>query len=154
VYAGVSSVNLDAKGRFAVPARYRDELAESCASRVVVTVNPSDRERCLLLYPENEWFEIVRGLSRRDSMQPKIRAMQRLVVGYASELELDGQGRVLLSSKLREFARLGKRIALVGQINKLEIWDEDAWNGSSEHWLSDVSDEDGGLSDDFKGFSL
>lgn len=154
MFSGVSSVNLDAKGRFAVPAKYRDTLAKSCASRVVVTVNPSDRERCLLLYPENEWFEIARSLSRRDSMQPKIRAMQRLVVGYASELELDGQGRILLGSKLREFARLDKRIALVGQMNKMEIWDEDAWNGSSEQWLSDVSDEDGGLSDDFKGLRL
>ena len=93
MFAGVSTLNLDAKGRLAVPAKHRETLADCCASRVVVTVNPDDQERCLLLYPENEWREVARNLSRRDSMHPKVRAMQRLVVGYASELELDGQGR-------------------------------------------------------------
>jgi MraZ protein len=154
VFAGVSTLNLDAKGRLAVPAKHREALADCCASRVVVTVNPDGQERCLLLYPENEWREVARNLSRRDSMHPKVRAMQRLVVGYASEMELDGQGRILLSSELREFAGLGKRVSLVGQVNKIEIWDEETWAGKREQWLQDLTTGDDGLSEELKGLML
>jgi len=154
VFVGVSTLNLDAKGRIAVPAKHREALAKCCASRVVVTINPSAEERCLLLYPDNEWREIARNLSRRDAMNPKIRAMQRLMVGYASELELDGQGRILLSSELRDFAGLGKRVSLVGQVNKIEIWDEEVFAGNRERWLTDVADNGGGLAEELKGLML
>lgn len=154
MFLGVSTLNLDAKGRLAVPAKYRNALAQSCASRVVVTINPDQRERCLLMYPENEWFELARNLSRRDSMHPTVRAMQRLMVGYASELELDSQGRILLASELREFAGLNKRVSLVGQVNKIEIWDEESWKGSQEQWLSDVMPGESGLPEELKGLSL
>jgi MraZ protein len=152
VFVGVSTLNLDAKGRLAVPVKYREALAQCCASRVVVTINPDDRERCLLLYPENEWREIARSLSRRDAMNKQVRAMQRLMVGYASELELDGQGRILLSNEQREFAGLGKRAALVGQVNKIEIWDEETWAGNREQWLTEVAA--GGLAEELKGLTL
>ena len=154
MFAGVSTLNLDAKGRLAVPAKHRETLADCCASRVVVTVNPDDQERCLLLYPENEWREVARNLSRRDSMHPKVRAMQRLVVGYASELELDGQGRILLSSELRDFARLDKRVSLVGQVNKIEIWDEETWAGKREQWLRDVTSSEDGMAEELRGLML
>jgi len=154
VFVGVSTLNLDAKGRLAVPAKHRNALAECCASRVVVTINPDQRERCLLLYPENEWFELARNLSRRDSMHPTVRAMQRLMVGYASELELDSQGRILLASELRDFAGLNKKVALVGQVNKIEIWDEESWRGGKEQWLADVMAGESGLPDELKGLSL
>ncbi|MCB1786237.1 MAG: division/cell wall cluster transcriptional repressor MraZ [Chromatiaceae bacterium] len=154
MFLGVSTLNLDAKGRLAVPAKYRDALAQCCASRVVVTVNPDDKERCLLLYPENEWFEVARELSRRDSMHPMIRAMQRLMVGYASEHELDAQGRILLSAEQREFAGLGKKVALVGQANKIEIWDADVWSGNREQWLTAVAPGSNGLPEELKGFRL
>jgi MraZ protein len=154
VFLGVSTLNLDAKGRLAVPAKYRNALAQSCASRVVVTINPDQRERCLLMYPENEWFELARNLSRRDSMHPTVRAMQRLMVGYAAELELDSQGRILLSAELREFAGLNKRVSLVGQVNKIEIWDEDNWKGGQEQWLSNVMPGDSGLPEELKGLPL
>ena len=154
MFVGVSTLNLDAKGRLAVPAKYRNTLAQCCASRVVVTINPDQRERCLLMYPENEWFELARNLSRRDSMHPTVRAMQRLMVGYASELELDSQGRILLAAELREFAGLNKRVSLVGQVNKIEIWDEESWRGGQEQWLSDVMPGDSGLPEELKGLSL
>ncbi|MCB1775233.1 MAG: division/cell wall cluster transcriptional repressor MraZ [Gammaproteobacteria bacterium] len=154
MFLGVSTLNLDAKGRLAIPAKYRNTLAQSCASRVVVTINPDERERCLLMYPENEWFELARNLSRRDSMHPTVRAMQRLMVGFASELELDSQGRILLSLELREFAGLNKRVSLVGQVNKIEIWDEESWKGGQEQWLSDVRPGDSGLPEELKGLPL
>lgn len=139
MFSGVSTLNLDAKGRLAVPARHRDALAESSASRVVVTINPNKLERCLLLYSENEWREIARNLSRGAAMKPSVRAMQRLVIGHAVELEPDSQGRITLSSEQRAFASLDKRVSLVGLTNKIEIWDEDTLKGSREEWLDEVS---------------
>jgi MraZ protein len=87
-------------------------------------------------------------------MHPTVRAMQRLMVGYASELELDSQGRILLAAELREFAGLNKRVSLVGQVNKIEIWDEESWRGGQEQWLSDVMPGDSGLPEELKGLSL
>ena len=135
MFLGVNTLNLDAKGRMAIPAKHRDALADA---RVVVTVNP--QEHCLWLYPENEWREIARKLSRLPTMDRQNRLLQRLLLGHASELELDGQGRILLSPELREYAALGKRISLVGQGHKFEIWDEQAWAGSREEWLAEAND--------------
>jgi MraZ protein len=154
VFAGVTTLNVDAKGRLAVPAKHRHALAERCGSRVVVTINPDKRERCLLLYPEDEWFELARNLSRRNSMHPTVRAIQRLMVGYASELELDSQGRILLTAELREFAGLDKRAALVGQVNKIEIWDEETWRGNREQWLDQALPAIDGSLDELRGLAL
>jgi MraZ protein len=134
VFRGVSVLNLDVKGRLAVPARYREELAASCASRLILTV---DRDRCLLLYPETEWFEIERKLSSLPSFNPKARSLQRLYLGYATEVEMDGQGRILLPPKLKSFAGIDKRVAMAGQGNKFELWDEDTWDHKTNEWLHD-----------------
>jgi MraZ protein len=130
----VSVLNLDAKGRLAVPARYREELDASCASRLVLTV---DRERCLLLYPEPEWVEIERKLAALPSFNTKARNLQRLYIGHATEVEMDGQGRILLSLKLKTYAGIDRRVALVGQGNKFEIWDEETWDLKTNEWLND-----------------
>jgi MraZ protein len=135
LFRGVSVLNLDVKGRLAIPARYRERLQSFCASRLVVTV---DRDRCLLLYPEPTWTEIERQIAALPSFNPANRAMQRLYIGHAQEVEMDGQGRVLLPPELRSFASLDKRIALVGQWQKFEIWDADTWNGSRDEWLTTV----------------
>jgi len=142
VFLGVNTLNLDAKGRMAIPAKHRDALADA---RVVVTVNP--QEHCLWLYPENEWREIARKLSRLPTMDRQNRLLQRLLLGHASELDLDAQGRILLSPELREYAALGKKVSLVGQGHKFEIWDEQAWAGSREEWLSEANDLGSELSD-------
>ena len=134
MFRGVSVLNLDAKGRLAVPARYREELDVSCASRLVLTV---DRERCLLLYPESEWVEIERKLAALPSFNTKARNLQRLYIGHATEVEMDGQGRILLSPKLKAYAGIDKRVALVGQGNKFEIWDEETWDLKTNEWLND-----------------
>jgi MraZ protein len=135
LFRGVSVVNLDAKGRLAIPARYRERLQESCSSRLVITV---DRDHCLLLYPEPTWVEIERKLAALPSFNPTNRAMQRLYIGHAQEVEMDGQGRVLLPPELRSFAALDKRVALVGQGQKFELWDADTWNARRDEWLSTV----------------
>lgn len=154
MFLGVSTLNLDAKGRLAIPAKHREALVQGCASRVVVTINPSPLDRCLWLYPENEWREIARKLSRLPTMNRQNQLIQRLMLGHASEVELDAQGRVLLSSELRAYAGLGKRVSLVGQVHKFEIWDEDAWSGSREQWVEEALGEDAGLSEELGGITL
>ncbi|NCA68540.1 MAG: transcriptional regulator MraZ [Sphingobacteriia bacterium] len=135
MFRGVCLVNLDAKGRVAVPARYRERLQSTCDSRLVVTV---DRDRCLLLYPEPEWELIESKLAALPAFDNTARAIQRLYIGNAQEVEMDAQGRILLPHYLRDFAALDKRIAFVGQGSKFELWDEGAWNARTEAALSDT----------------
>lgn len=134
LFRGVSVHNLDAKGRLAIPVKYREALDLCCARRLVLTV---DRDHCLLLYPEPEWFEIERKLSALPSFNPKARALQRLYIGHATEVQMDAQGRISLAPKLAAYASIDKRVAVVGQGNKFEIWDEDAWDLKTNETLND-----------------
>lgn len=152
MFLGVSTLNLDAKGRMAIPAKYRDALAECCASRVVVTINP--REHCLWLYPEAEWNDIARKVAQLPTLNRQNLVLQRLLLGHASELEMDGQGRILLSSELREYARLGKKISLIGQGHKFEIWDAGGMLSEREGWLDEASIADEDLSDELSELRL
>ncbi len=134
MFRGSFTVNLDAKGRLAIPAKYRERLQSICESRLVVTL---DRDRCLLLYPEPEWEVIERKLAALPSFEVQSRNIQRLYVGNAHDVEIDAQGRILLPQKLREFASLDKRVVVVGQGAKFEIWDEQAWDQRNEAALND-----------------
>jgi len=134
VFRGANALNLDAKGRMAIPSRYREQLIQDCGGQLVVTV---DRDPCLLLYPLPEWEEIERKLVRLPSLNPQVRRLQRLLIGHATECGMDGAGRILLPPLLREYARLDKRIVLIGQGNKFELWDEAAWNERRELWLEE-----------------
>lgn len=125
-FQGTNELNLDAKGRLAIPAKIRERLGEAVPYRVVVTISPQDS--CLFLYPESEWFDIARTVTRLPSLVEQNKRLQRLLLGNAAEMELDGQGRILLSAALRAHAGLDKRVALVGQGNKFEIWDDAAWS--------------------------
>lgn len=151
MFRGVNTINLDAKGRMAMPARYRDRLMEICEGQLVITV---DRDHCLLLYPLPEWEEIERKLVRLPSLNKQARRLQRLLIGHATECELDSHGRILLPPPLREFARLDKRLVLIGQGNKFEIWDETAWNAQREIWLAEEGQEDAELPPELESLSL
>lgn len=134
MFRGVSILSLDVKGRLAIPARYREQLQACCASRLVITV---DSDRCLLLYPEPNWKVIEHKLEQLPSFNPTARKLQRLYIGHAHDTGMDTQGRVLLPPELRRFASLDKRVALVGQSNKFELWDAETWNRRCDEWLSD-----------------
>ncbi|WP_018232395.1 division/cell wall cluster transcriptional repressor MraZ [Thioalkalivibrio thiocyanodenitrificans] len=150
MFRGVTNLNLDAKGRMAMPSRYRDRLVDSCEGRLVLTV---DRDGCLLVYPQPEWERIEQALMSRPNMDRQVRRLQRLLVGHATECELDGQGRILLPTPLREYAALDKRAVLVGQGNKFELWDEDTWVRRREDWFRE-EDEAGDLSAALESLSL
>jgi len=135
-FRGVSTLNLDTKGRFAIPTKYRDRLVDLCASQLVITV---DKDRCLLIYPEPTWIEIEKKINDLPSFNNATRILKRLYVGHAHEVEMDGQGRVLLPPKLRDFAGLAKKVALVGQGEHLELWDEERWDQQRDDWLLNVN---------------
>ena len=132
MFRGISSVTMDAKGRMALPARYRDAVAVASDGRIVVTIDM--RESCLLLYPLAEW-ELVQGkLENLYNINPQARLLQRLLIGHATDLELDAAGRLLLPSMLRDFGGLKKKLVLVGQGNKIEIWSADHWQQRLDLW--------------------
>ena len=117
-----------------MPARYREQLQACCAAHLVVTI---DTDRCLLIYPEPNWKEIERKLEKLPSFNPTARKLQRLYIGHAHDVDMDSQGRVQLPPELREFAHLDKRVALIGQSNKFELWDEDTWVARRDQWLNE-----------------
>lgn len=135
---GAHAIALDGKGRLAIPTKFRDWLRDECDGQLVCTIDIN--HPCLLLYPLPEWEAIERKLKALSSMQPAERRLQRLLLGYASECELDGNGRVLLSAPLRQHAGLDKQVMLVGQLNKFELWSE-------ARWLQQVADDLSALPD-------
>jgi MraZ protein len=134
MFRGANPVTLDAKGRLAMPSRYRDRISERSGGRLIATVDRSDR--CLLIYPMPDWEEIERRLMALPTLNPATRRLQRLMVGHASDLELDSAGRVLIPANLREYASLTRDAVLIGQGNRFELWDEAHWNERREQWLS------------------
>ena len=116
-----------------MPVKYRDRLRDSCGGQLVLTV---DKDRCLLLYPLPEWEEIERKLVKLPSFNERSRRLQRLLIGHATEVELDGSGRILLPPPLREFAELDKRVVLTGQGNRFELWNEATWEEQRDRWLT------------------
>ncbi len=151
MFLGVNTLSMDTKGRLAIPVKYRKELATEGAG-MVVTVNPHDR--CLWLYPEREWQPIAQRVSRLPSLIPQNKNLQRLLIGYAEEVQLDSQGRILLSKSLRDYAGMTKQVALVGQGHKFEIWDADAWARNQEEWLEAFRNPEEGLSEELANLAL
>ncbi len=148
MFRGATKVTLDAKGRFAIPTRYRERLAARCEGQLVATV---DKDYCLLIYPFPDWEEIERKLVRLPSLNKQARRLQRLMVGYATEIDIDGHGRILLPRELREFASLGRQAILIGQGNKFELWDEASWNEKRDSWLDE---DDADLPAELESLSL
>lgn len=146
MFRGISAINLDAKGRITVPTRYRAELQECCERQMVVTVAVDEKcvgeAGCLWLYPLPEWERLEQTISKLPTLNKMAGKLRRFVIGNASECEVDSQGRLLLPEKLRKFADMEKHIVLVGQLNKFEIWNENAWQAKENEWL-DGSDDEG-----------
>jgi len=149
VFRGATKVTLDAKGRLAMPTRYRERLAARCDGHMVVTV---DKDHCLLVYPLPDWEELERKLVRLPSMNKVARRIVRIMVGYATEVDMDANGRILVSRELRDFASLDRNAILIGQGNKFELWDEPTWNEKRDAWLNE--EDDGELPADLESISF
>ncbi|WP_031433887.1 division/cell wall cluster transcriptional repressor MraZ [Methylomarinum vadi] len=149
MFRGISTINLDTKGRITIPTRYRPELQDCCERQMVVTVAVDEKcvgeQGCLWLYPLPEWERLEHTISKLPTLNKMAGKLRRFVIGNASECEMDNQGRLLLPEKLRKFASMDKHIVLVGQLNKFEIWNEEAWQAKEDEWLS--GDDSEGLED-------
>lgn len=153
MFRGLNAVTIDDKGRLAVPVRYRDVLQEEADGVLVVTIDPE--ERCLLLYSYPQWEEIETKLSALPSFNAAARRIQRLLMGHATELEMDRNARILVPPLLREYAGIDKAVMLVGQGNKFEIWGESQWKLAREGWLADgLTDNDGEIPGELRSLSL
>ena len=151
MFRGANAISLDAKGRLAMPSRYRDELVARCSGQLIVTIDAVDP--CLCVYPLAEWVLIENKLRELASFREENRRLQRLLIGNAVDLELDASGRFLVPPRLREYAKLDKRAMLVGQLNKFQLWDEDSWNAVAEADLAAIK-QPGALSDDLRDLIL
>jgi MraZ protein len=130
---------MDAKGRLAMPARQREPLLTQCAGQIVVTIDT--QAPCLAIYPLPEWERIEGEIQNLPALKPAVKRFQRLMLGYATDLELDSNGRMLLPQPLREYAKLDKKLVLVGQGNKLELWSEALWLAERDQALQESGPE-------------
>ncbi len=148
MFRGVAQLNLDSKGRLAVPSRFRDALAARCSGHLVIT---ADSDRCLLVYPLPDWEPIEQKLMALSSFNAQIRELQRRLVGYAEDAVMDATGRILVPPALRQYAALDKAVVLVGQGAKFELWNKESWEQRMDQGGAPGP---GGLPPELEGFSL
>jgi MraZ protein len=129
VFQGATQINLDAKGRMAVPTRTRDPLTAGGTVKLVLTAHP---DGCLLLYPLPDWEPIRAKVMAFPSLDRQFSVWKRLLVGFAEEIEPDAAGRLMVSSELRDFAHITRQVMFVGQGSHFEIWDLETWNAQLE----------------------
>ena len=143
---GVAKLNLDDKGRMAIPSRYRDGLMDDCAGELVITV---DHEHRLIIYPKHEWIAVEAKLQSLSSFKKQEAKIKRLYLGHAHDCQMDKNGRINIPPYLREKTGLDKQVVLLGVGNKFELWDEQNWQ---LEWESDEDDLE--LTDALEALSL
>lgn len=143
VFQGVDYGNMDPKGRLAVPARHREHVREQGEVPLVITVH--HQERCLVLRPMAVWRELAEHIQKLPNADRVVQSFQRKVLGYAQDLRVDGNGRILMPPALREYARLKKRVAVVGLGERLELWHAPDWDRQIAESLDGLPDSIRGL---------
>ncbi|MEX2367112.1 MAG: division/cell wall cluster transcriptional repressor MraZ [Pseudohongiellaceae bacterium] len=151
LFRGLNTINLDAKGRMAMPARHRDTIDTHCQGHLVITIE--EEGHSLVIYPLNEFEEIQRKVENLSSFHPVSKRLKRLFIGHATDVELDGSGRILIPPALRTYVGLDKKAVLLGQGKKLELWDEETWNKNRELWLQETNNLSE-LSEELQNLSL
>ena len=139
MFKGIHNINLDAKGRLTIPTKYRNTINDQSNGNMVITID--SEEKCLLLYPATIFSNIEKKINDLPSFTKNHRRIQRLIIGHAEDLELDSSGRILLSKPLRIVAEMSKKITLIGQGDKFEIWSDDIWSNRVNKWRSEETDE-------------
>ena len=148
MFRGLNKISFDTKGRVSIPTKYRKELLKISNKKLICTI---DLDYCLLLYPLASWQKIEQQIMKLPSLNATSRKLQRLLVGHATDIDMDKSGRVLIPSELREFSMIRKEAMLIGQGNRFELWDYSMWINLREKWLE--SDKYS-LPKDFEGLTL
>ena len=142
MFQGASALTLDAKGRMSIPARHREALQGQAEGRVTITKHP---DGCLLLFPRPEW-EIFRA--KIAALPMDAHWWRRIFLGNASDVEMDGTNRVLISPELRLAANLEKEVMLLGMGSHFEIWDAQTYAAKEQAAMAQ------GMPDALKNFSF
>jgi len=150
-FEGISELTVDSKGRFAVPVRHREDLIERCGGRLKITIDPV--QRCLVIYPMDEWEKIRPVLISLSSLNPAQARVKRAILGNASDMEMDKGGRLLIPPKHRKHAAFEKKIVLVGQGNKFELWNEQHWDELIDA-LPEIALQEGDIPDVLESIGL
>lgn len=148
MFSGAISINIDNKGRIAIPTRYRESLADGMICTIGLYYS------CLSLYPADQWKVIETQLATLSSIVDAERRIKRLLLGYAAECYMDNNGRILIPSTLRKYAKLEKNTILVGQSNKFEIWDELLWYQQIGEDIAAIHNETSHLSENLKNLTI
>ena len=134
MFMGEYQHSVDAKGRLIIPSKYREQLGD----KMVVT---KGLDTCLYLYPMEQWEKIVAKLSELNLLKASDRQFKRMFIAGASECEFDKQGRILLPTPLRGYAKLDKDVVLAGMMERIEIWDKDRWeNGTTVDDMNEIAE--------------
>ena len=147
MFFGETAINLDAKGRLAIPMRYRDPIQEACGGHLVLTYNAFDNG-ALYLYPKEMWEGVRDRVMQMSPAKKGNRSLQRKLVGSASAVEPDANGRIQLPQTLRQVAGLEKKVVLLGMGGRFEIWNETVLNAKrleEESWADELTEEMDGL---------
>ena len=139
MFRGNHNINLDGKGRMAIPTRYRNIINEQASGNMIITIDPE--EQCLLLYPLSAWNDIEKKINDLPAFKRNARRVSRLLVGHAEDIQMDKNGRILISQPLRSFAELDKKITMIGQGKKFEIWGNNTWESKVSKWRTEETDE-------------
>ena len=121
MFLGEFQHTVDQKGRLAIPAKFREELADGA----VVT---RGLDKCLVIYPGSEWASLAERVSRLPQTQPNVRTLSRLLFSGAVDLSLDSQGRTILPQYLRTYAGIAANVAVIGLYQRIEVWGLEEWN--------------------------
>lgn len=152
MFRGINEITIDTKGRLAIPTRYRPALVDEEKNLLVVTIDTE--ERCLLLYTATQWQIIENNLQKLPSFNVAARRIQRLLIGHATDVEVDANSRIVLPSVLRNYAHLEKDVVMIGQGNKFEVWSKTLWESRREDWLTEEGSDESELPDELKKLSL
>lgn len=124
MFRGIFHNSLDDKGRMNIPSKLREQIKSEHESPFVLTLG---FDQCLFLYPMDAWKKIEDRLSNLDSLSAEVRQLQRTILGNSDEVEMDPQGRIMISPILREKAGLKKSVMIAGMLNRIEIWDKEKY---------------------------
>jgi len=125
-FSGKYYYTIDPKGRIIIPAPFREIISSNYNPKLYIVNAAFDK--CLHIYPQEEWNRLEEKVRQLPKMQEEVRFFMRRVIASAQETEIDRQGRILVPAAHREDAGLKSDIVIVGQIEKVELWDRKEWD--------------------------
>ena len=138
MFCGANSINLDSKGRIAIPAKYRPAIVESNRTNLTITCSPFDK--CLLIFIEEQWESTKTQLNSLSDSRKEYRALKRIMLDLSDTVEMDANGRLLIPAVLRERINASKELMLIGQTNKFQLWNEVEWKQQTQKDFELLSD--------------